>query len=92
MPENADKSNSDNTEEHNNEPMEFENAFAKLESLVQRMESGEQTLQESVDDFQNGMQLIKTLQHKLDDAEQKVELLIQNSAGDIESKSFDSEN
>ena len=47
------------------QPIEFEKAFAELEDLVQRMEAGDQSLEKSVDDFQTGMNLIKTLQEKL---------------------------
>ena len=46
-----------------NQSIEFEQAFTELEALVRRMEAGDQSLEKSVDDFQTGMNLIKTLQN-----------------------------
>lgn len=73
------------------QPIEFEQAFAELESLVQRMEAGEQSLQKSVDDFQTGIGLVKTLQKNLKDAEQKVEILLKDNDGNINSQPFEPE-
>lgn len=74
------------------QPIEFEQAFAELESLVSRMESGDQSLQKSVDDFQTGIDLIKTLQKNLEDAEQKVEILLKDSNGQLSAQPFDADN
>lgn len=76
------------TQSEINQPIEFEQAFAELESLVSRMEAGDQSLQKSVDDFQTGIGLIKTLQKNLDDAEQKVEILLKDSNGQLSSQPF----
>lgn len=75
----------------NNKPIEFEKAFTELESLVQRMETGNQTLEKSVDDFQTGMNLIKALQKNLADAEQKVDILLKDSQGELTSQPFSTE-
>ena len=73
------------------EPIEFEQAFAELEALVQRMESGDQPLQKSVDDFQSGIGLIKTLQKNLEEAEQKVEILLKDNNGDLKAQPFETD-
>ncbi|MGH1426399.1 MAG: exodeoxyribonuclease VII small subunit [Arenicella sp.] len=73
------------------QPIEFEQAFAELEALVSRMETGEQSLQKSVDDFQAGIGLIKTLQKNLEDAEQKVDILLKDANGELSSQSFTQE-
>ncbi len=70
------------------QPIEFEQAFAELEALVSRMETGDQSLQKSVDDFQTGIGLIKTLQKNLEDAEQKVEILLKDNNGQLNSQPF----
>ena len=73
------------------QPIEFEKAFAELEGLVQRMEAGDQSLEKSVDDFQTGMNLIKTLQEKLLEAEQKVDILLKGSNGELRAEPFQTE-
>ncbi len=71
--------------------IEFEKAFAELEDLVQRMEAGDQSLEKSVDEFQTGMNLIKTLQEKLLEAEQKVDILLKGNNGELRTEPFQTE-
>jgi len=52
-----------------------------LETLVEKMESGEGTLEQSLDWFEEGMSLIKSCRQELESAEQKVKELIKNSEG-----------
>lgn len=53
----------------------FEGAFQQLEEVVQQLESGDLTLEQSLALFERGMALAKLCQDKLDKAEQKVNLL-----------------
>ncbi len=55
---------------------EFESALAELEQLVERMERGDQTLEQSLKDFERGMALSKACEKTLKDAEQRVEKLV----------------
>lgn len=66
---------------------DFETSLATLESLVQRMESGELSLEESLDAFEQGIQLTKTCQKALREAEQRVQILIDQN-GSQELKEF----
>ena len=59
----------------------FEDALYRLETLVEKMESGEGTLERSLDWFDEGMSLIKSCRQELESAEQKVKELIKNSEG-----------
>ncbi len=59
----------------------FEDALSRLETLVEKMESGEGTLEQSLDWFEEGMRLIKSCRQELESAEQKVKELIKNSEG-----------
>ena len=59
----------------------FEDALSRLETLVEEMESGEGTLEQSLDWFEEGMRLIKYCRQELESAEQKVKELIKNSEG-----------
>jgi len=58
---------------------DFESALAELEKLVETMESGEQSLEETLASFQKGIELTRSCQEGLKAAEQKVEQLIQKN-------------
>jgi len=64
----------------------FEKDLERLESLVNKMESGDATLEQSLVWFEEGMDLIRSCQAQLNNAEQKVQELIQNTDGNIEIK------
>lgn len=68
--------------------LNFEQAFEKLESLVSRMEQGDQTLEQSLSDFENGVKLIKRCQQQLAQAEQKVTQLMQDTNGNTVEQPF----
>jgi exodeoxyribonuclease VII small subunit len=57
------------------ETLSFEQAFAELESLVQQMEAGQLTLEESLKLFERGQALAARCGVLLESAELKVELL-----------------
>jgi len=59
--------------------IDFEAALAELEKLVETMESGEQSLEETLASFQKGIELTRSCQEGLKAAEQKVEQLIQKN-------------
>lgn len=69
---------------------DFESALKELETLVETMEKGELSLEDSLTHFERGVQLSRTCQQALREAEQKVEVLIKNS-GQEEIAAFDSE-
>ena len=53
----------------------FERALDELESLVQKMEKGEQSLDESLAAYERGIALYRECQKALEQAEQRVRLL-----------------
>lgn len=57
-------------------PMNFETALGELETLVAAMESGDMTLEESLQAFETGVRLTRECQQTLQQAEQKVQLLL----------------
>ena len=67
----------------------FELSLERLETLVDNMESGEATLEQSLEWFEEGMTLIKSCQDHLKHAEQKVQELIKNSEGEIIERNFE---
>lgn len=60
------------------ETPDFEQALAELEGLVQRMESGELSLETSLQEFERGVQLTRICQDALKTAEQRVKVLSAN--------------
>ena len=57
---------------------DFEAALAELENLVELMETGEITLEESLAHFERGIKLTRQCQQALKQAEQKVQILMQD--------------
>ncbi|SUZ93839.1 uncharacterized protein METZ01_LOCUS46693 [marine metagenome] len=62
----------------------FEETLQRLETIVEKMESGEATLEKSLDWFEEGMELIKSCQDELEQAEQKVQELVEKSGGEFD--------
>jgi exodeoxyribonuclease VII small subunit len=69
---------------------DFEQSLKELESLVEKMEQGDLSLEDSLSHFERGVQLSGTCQKALKEAEQKVEILMQKNGQD-EITAFDSE-
>lgn len=61
--------------------IKFEDALARLETIVADLEKGDLPLDESLKIFEEGIKLSKTCLKMLDDAERKVEILIQDKEG-----------
>lgn len=61
--------------------IKFEDALARLETIVNELEKGDLPLDESLRIFEEGIKLSKTCLKMLDDAERKVEILIQDKDG-----------
>ncbi len=59
--------------------LEYEAAVSELESLVERMEKGDISLEESLKLYERGVLLTRDCQEALQAAEQKVQMLLQQS-------------
>ncbi|MFD2170897.1 exodeoxyribonuclease VII small subunit [Tumebacillus lipolyticus] len=68
----------------------FEQALERLETIVSAMEAGDLPLEKAIAEFQAGMQLARICREKLDQAEQKIEMLVQE-AGGLTKKPFQTE-
>jgi exodeoxyribonuclease VII small subunit len=60
----------------------FEKALQELEKLVEKMEHGELSLEDSLQHFEQGIQLSRACQQALKEAEQKVEILMRKNNQD----------
>lgn len=62
--------------------LNFEDSMVELESLVERMENGEQSLEDSLKDFERGIALTRSCQKSLQETEQKIQQLIEKNGKD----------
>ena len=62
--------------ENEAEPLGFEAALKRLTTIVERLESGELSLEQSLSLFEEGTRLSRTSQAQLDAAEKRVEELL----------------
>jgi exodeoxyribonuclease VII small subunit len=60
-------------------PIDFEQALAELEGLVERLERGDVPLDEALRTFERGVALTRHCQACLQAAQQKVEILLKRS-------------
>ena len=58
----------------------FEHAMKRIEEIVVALEKGDVALDQSLSLFQEGAELIKKCSSALDNAEQKVSLLVKNDS------------
>ncbi|MFH0975207.1 MAG: exodeoxyribonuclease VII small subunit [Spirochaetota bacterium] len=69
----------------------FEAAMKQLEQIVQELESGNLSLEDSIKKFEEGIKLSKFCSSKLDETEKKITLLLKDQDGNVIEKSFVSE-
>jgi exodeoxyribonuclease VII small subunit len=64
----------------------FEIALEELEKIVEQLESGDLSLEDSLTAFENGVGLVKYCNQKLSDVEKKIELLVRDKEGKLQLK------
>lgn len=75
-------STEDSTIDHSDvQTMSFEIAQSELQSIVERMELGDQELEQSLADFERGVLLMNRCHYVLKNAEQKVDVLVKDNNG-----------
>jgi exodeoxyribonuclease VII small subunit len=68
--------------------IQFEEALTRLEAVVNRLESGELPLEESLRLFEEGVHLTKVCTHRLEEAERRITILLKNERGEIAETPF----
>lgn len=68
--------------------VDFEQSLGELQKLVERLESGELSLEESLGAFEQGVVLTRDCQQALTQAEQKVQQLVEKN-GELSTEPFD---
>lgn len=68
--------------------LDFASTVERLEQLVERLESGELSLEGSLAAFEQGVRLTRDAQRRLDEAELRVRTLIERPDGGIDLDPF----
>lgn len=63
--------------------MKFQDGLLALEQIVARLESGELALEDALRAFEQGVGLVRILNEKLTQAEQRIELLTRSADGSL---------
>ena len=69
----------------------FEEALQELETIVQRLEEGNLSLDESLALFEEAIKLSRLCSQRLDEAEKKVEILLKNENSSLSRQPFEPE-
>ncbi len=69
--------------------MTFEKGLKRLEELVARLERGDLGLDASLKAFEEGVKLVRFMSARIDEAEQRVEVLVSEAGGVTETVPFD---
>ncbi|WP_438765159.1 exodeoxyribonuclease VII small subunit [Kushneria sp. TE3] len=64
-------------------PSDFAGALSSLETLVRRLESGELSLEASLEDFEQGIALVRDARARLEQAELRVQQLLEQGGGSL---------
>ncbi|SEC46481.1 exodeoxyribonuclease VII small subunit [Pseudomonas anguilliseptica] len=70
--------------------LDFERSLTDLQNLVERLENGELSLEDSLTAFEQGVRLTRDCQTALAQAEQKVQILMERD-GELEEAPFDAD-
>ena len=62
------------------QPLGFESALTRLETIATEMESGQLGLEDMVKAFEEGQKLVKACSSKLNEVEKRIEMLVQGEA------------
>lgn len=67
----------------------FEEAMKRLEEIVEKLEKGDLSLEEAMGAFSEGVGLVRLCHEKLEEAEKKVQMLVQGEDGRWITRPFD---
>ena len=66
----------------------FEESLSELEQIASNLESGNLGLDEAIKEFEKGIKLSKECSQKLDEAEKKINILVQGENGELQEENF----
>lgn len=68
----------------NKEEQNFEQSLRALEEVVERIETGELSLEDSLAEFEKGVRLVKFCNQRLNDMEKRIEVLMKDKEGKLQ--------
>lgn len=68
---------------------QFEDALKKLQMIVEKLERGDVPLEEAMDSFTEGIRLAQLCHQKLEEAENKLQMLLKDQQGGWTTAAFD---
>lgn len=68
--------------------LSFEKAMEQLENIVRELESGELPLEKALKQFEEGIKLSKLCSEKLEESEQKINLLMEQADGSVKTSAY----
>ena len=75
-------------EKNVNTEMTFESAMVRLEQIVNQLESGKATLDDSLCLYEEGIALVRLCSDRLDKAEQKIKIVKKDTNGELTEEDF----
>ena len=69
----------------------FEESLNELEKIASNLENGDLGLDEAINEFEKGITLSKECSKKLDEAEKRINILVQGENGELKEESFTAE-
>lgn len=67
----------------------FEDNLKELEDIATKLENGNLNLDEAIEEFEKGMKLSKECTKKLDEAEKRINILVESENGDVIEEKFE---
>jgi len=69
--------------------VKFEDALKGLEDIVERLEKGDLSLDETLSEYENGIKLYKQCVALLENAEKKIQIMVKDENGVLRTKDFE---
>ncbi|MCG6893047.1 MAG: exodeoxyribonuclease VII small subunit [Desulfobacteraceae bacterium] len=67
----------------------FEDAMKQLEEIVTELEAGDPPLEKAIQQFEEGMELVRICSKKLEEIENKITILLQKNDGTVEEEAWE---
>jgi exodeoxyribonuclease VII small subunit len=68
---------------------QFEESLKRLQAIVEKLERGDLPLEQAMESFTEGMQLVQVCHQKLEEAEKKVQILVRDQQGGYTTTAFE---
>jgi exodeoxyribonuclease VII small subunit len=68
---------------------QFEESLKRLQAIVEKLERGDLPLEQAMESFTEGMQLVQVCHQKLEEAEKKVQILVRDQQGTYTTAAFE---